>query len=181
MAVKVTKPELNLREALNQSLTLEGLENHSVKVKSIDGNLAPTTAAALQCTATSASTTAIKNDNSGYISLTVQNSSDNSWYTISGEQLQIDKSGLVLVTYNQDIISSLSTGYILTYIYVNGTIKTRQLITNTGGEWDCIHNSWTGYCNAGDYIKIWYQTATGDITSMDAGTWSNYSFTWIAQ
>ena len=79
---------------------------------------------------------------------------------------------------NQDLITSGASSYTSCDIQINGSSVSLQLITNTNGQWDGIHNAWCGYLSVNDYISVKFN---GPIDSMDTGNWSNYNFMWIAQ
>jgi|SaaInlStandDraft_4_1057021.scaffolds.fasta_scaffold26236_3 hypothetical protein len=124
--------------------------------------------------------TIMKRDNGGNIEPIMKNRSGvTDWYSISGDKVTITKSGTVFLTYNQDIITNGTSGYVYTIVYVNGTAISYQLISNTNNYWDGIHNSWSGYLNTGDYIQINYRCASGNITAWNHNVWSNYSFLWF--
>jgi hypothetical protein len=144
----------------------------------VEGKLAPTTAATLTATLTATSKNAILAAGSGFIDWQTKVASNTSWFSISGNNLTILKSGLVTLTINQDVVTAPATGYCSCEIRINNGQASIQLITNTNTQWDCIHNSWCGYLSVNDYISVRY---TGNFTAMDVGSWSNYNLLWIAQ
>ena len=144
----------------------------------IDTKLAPTTAATLTATLTTTSRDSIKANDTGFIDWQQKTASNTSWFSISGANLTILKSGLVNFNMNQDLITSGATSYTSCDIQINGSSVSLQLITNTNGQWDGIHNAWCGYLSVNDYISVKFN---GPIDSMDTGNWSNYNFMWIAQ
>jgi hypothetical protein len=146
---------------------------------SVNGKLASATAAMVTATPTSASAQTIISTNNAFIDWNIKTTSNSSWYSISGANFTILKSGLVSLNFNQDIITVGATGYAQCGIYINGAVVSQQLITNTDTQWDCIHNAWCGYLNVNDYISVKIQASS--ISSLDVGSWSNYQLMWIAQ
>ena len=126
-------------------------------------------------TATSANT--IKTNDSGTVLLSAQEHSDNSWYTFNGSNtLVVNRSGILTIDLNQDIITQSSTGYTTLGIYKNGAAVHRQLMQHTGGQWDCLVTShYTNVVN-GDVIDITISGGSADLTGLDSGTWSYYNF-----
>ena len=82
--------------------------------------------------------------------------------------------GAVQFSCHQDIVTSGSSSYMQMRILRNGSIYTRQLGTNTNGEWDNIGGTAILELNANDYIEL--QASAGDITAWDDSGWSSYNF-----
>jgi len=133
---------------------------------------------------TSTSTNAIISNDAGYAEFGTKNYNGQSdWFSFGGgtgganSGITIQRPGILFLTYNQDIITTGSTGYVTTRTLVNGSINTYQLITRTDGQWDSIHNSMSCYVNKGDTVDVWFGGA--DITGMDHSTWGQYNFLWF--
>ena len=97
--------------------------------------------------------------------------------------IQFYAEGTVFYSFSQDIITSGSTSYARMNIEKfnaagNANIGVGyHLITNTGGQWDGLTGSGVIDVNPGDILK--FTVAGGNITNMDAGTWSYYNFLWM--
>lgn len=93
--------------------------------------------------------------------------------------VKIKIAGQVFVSLNQDIITTGSTSYATSHIRKNGTIMAYQLITNTNGQWDSIHNAVTMAISANDVVNFYFSAA--GITALDATSWAQYNFIWTAK
>lgn len=96
--------------------------------------------------------------------------------TSSPYGIRIKKAGWVYYYYDQDIITAGSSGYVTIRSAKNGSYIQYQLITNTNGQWDGIIIGGAVNVNANDVIN--FTLSASDITSVDAGTWSNCSLIW---
>jgi hypothetical protein len=133
-------------------------------------------------TCTSAAATTIVTDNSGYVQFsngTARHLSNSSVFTSVTDGIRILKAGIVQVTVSQDITTAGTTGYVLLYIQKNKSTVSENLITNTNGEWDGINGVATIAVSADDVINFYYSAS--NITSLDAGSWSQYSFIWASR
>jgi len=131
---------------------------------------------------TSAAATTIVTDNSGYAQFsngTARHLSNSSVFTAVTDGIQILKAGMVYVTVSQDITTAGTTGYVLLYIQKNKSTISENLITNTNNEWDGINGCTTINVSANDIINFYYSAS--NITALDGGTWSNYSFVWTSR
>ena len=133
--------------------------------------------------------TAIVNNNAGYCDLRLH---DNSGYmnpeifevdTTGNYGIHIKRDGKVFVSANQDIITAGSTSYATLRIYrspandANNRVMAYQLITNTNGQWNSIHNSASFDVNAGDRVQFYI--IAGNITNLDTTSWSQYNIMWM--
>ena len=97
--------------------------------------------------------------------------------------VKIKKAGRVQVMLDQDIITTGSTGYFYTRIYrspsnhANNAIMAYSLGTSTNGQWDMARNQAIFDVEAGDIIQFFIGCAS--ITSLDQGSWSQYSIQWF--
>ena len=97
--------------------------------------------------------------------------------------IHIKRDGKVFVSMNQDIITTGATNYATSRIYrspandANNRVMSYQLITNTNGQWNCIHNAATFDVNAGDRIQFYL--LAGNITNVDTTSWSQYNIMWM--
>jgi len=136
--------------------------------------------ATFACTTAASST--IVTDNSGYVQFsndTARHLSNSSVFNSVTDGIRILKAGIVQVTVSQDIKTAGTTGYALLYIQKNKSTVSENLITNTNDEWDGINGVATIAVAADDVINFYYSAA--NITSLDANTWSNYSFIWSSR
>jgi hypothetical protein len=127
-------------------------------------------------------TSTVVSSNSGYVQFTnaaARHISNTGVFTATTDGIQILKAGIVHITFSQDVISSGTTGYVAGYIRKNGSTISENLVTNTNGQWMGINGNVTAAVAANDVIGFYYSAA--DITSMDTGTWSMYSFIWAAR
>ena len=133
-------------------------------------------------TCTPAASTTIVTDNAGYVQFsngTARHLSNSSIFTSVTDGIRILKAGIVQVTVSQDITTSGTTGYVLLYIQKNKSTVSENLITNTNGEWDGINGVATIAVAADDVINFYYSAV--NILSLDAGSWSQYSFIWASR
>ena len=86
------------------------------------------------------------------------------------------KRGTVFISYNQDIITTGTSGYASITIARNGTYCAHQLITNTNSLWDCIHIATTVYSD-GDDVFTFHINAAG-ISNLDTDSWSQMNMIW---
>jgi hypothetical protein len=132
-------------------------------------------------------TSTIATNNAGYGNMTSKSSvtgltenSDVFELVTSGNYgVKIKIAGQVFVSLNQDIITTGSTSYASNSIRKNGTIMAYQLLTNTNGQWDCIHNAVTMAVSANDVVGFYFGAA--GITAMDGSSWAQYNFIWTAK
>ncbi len=103
--------------------------------------------------------------------------------------VQFKKAGWVMLNYNQDIMTTGTTGYISSIVY-RGTASQIDahsghsqvgefLITNTSSQWDMMGGATLIKVAANDVIGIRYSAAA--IAAMDSGSWSTYCFDWFEQ
>jgi hypothetical protein len=133
-------------------------------------------------TCTPAASTTIVTDNAGYVQFsngTARHLSNSSIFTSVTDGIRILKAGIVQVTVSQDITTAGTTGYVLLYIQKNKSTVSENLITNTNGEWDGINGVATIAVAADDVINFYYSAV--NILSLDAGSWSQYSFIWASR
>ena len=131
----------------------------------------------------SGSTAGIVQNNSGYVtsfstSGTHQNSNTALFVPVANG-IKITKPGLLQVSVTQDFISTLSSGYAAVQIRKNGSVIFFALRTNSNGQWDTLSSTGTMIVAANDEIQFYY--AATDFTSMDTGSWSQYSFIWTSR
>jgi hypothetical protein len=92
--------------------------------------------------------------------------------------IKVKKPGTVFISFNQDIVTTGTTGYATIAVKKNGTVCAYQLITNTNGQWDCIHIATTVYSD-GDDVFTFHLNAT-DITGLNTSTWSQNCLIWVS-
>ena len=96
--------------------------------------------------------------------------------------IQILAEGQIMYSFNQDIITTGSTGYAYCqvrrhdYNNSNSAILGYHLITNTNGQWDMITGQGIFDVRAGDIISFYFGAT--NITNMDGGNWSYYNILW---
>lgn len=132
--------------------------------------------------ATSASASAIISNNGGYVQFSngsARHLSNAGVFTAVTDGIQVLKSGIVYVSFSQDITTTGTVGYVSGLIRKNGNNISENLITNTNGQWDGLTGVTTVNVAAGDIIGFYISAS--DITSFDPGAWSNYSFIWSAR
>jgi hypothetical protein len=135
-------------------------------------------------TITSATRNAIVSNNSGYVQFELAN--DPAYFCTNPDIMQIvdtgnyglrfTKPGMVTFGMSQDIIGSSTTGYIYAGVYINGSGKGFHLITNTNGQWDGLYAFQNVRVNANDVLQVLITSSGVDITAIDVGSWSYYSF-----
>jgi hypothetical protein len=133
-------------------------------------------------TCTPAASTTIVTDNAGYVQFsngTARHLSNSSIFTSVTDGIRILKAGIIHVSVSQDITTAGTTGYVLLYIQKNKSTVSENLITNTNGEWDGINGVATIAVAADDVINFYYQAT--NITALDSGSWSQYSFIWASR
>jgi hypothetical protein len=133
---------------------------------------------------TVASKNAIVSNNSGYVQFEIAN--DPAYFCTNQDIMQIvdtgnyglrfTKPGVVTFGMSQDIIGSGASGYIYTGVYVNGAGKGFHLCSNTNGQWDSLYAFQTVRVNANDVLQVLISNSGVDITAIDTGSWSYYSF-----
>ncbi len=133
--------------------------------------------------AASNSTVGIVQNNQGYVtsfstSGTHQNSNTALFVPVANG-IRITKPGLLQVSVTQDFISTLSSGYCSVQIRKNGTVQFYSLRTNSNSQWDMLNSTGTMIVAANDEIGFYYNAT--DFTSMDTGSWSQYSFIWTSR
>jgi hypothetical protein len=136
--------------------------------------------ATFACTTASASD--IVSNNSGIVQFSLGNArhcSNTDLFVPVSNGIQINKAGIVHVSFSQDITTAGATGYVAGYIRKNGTNISENLITNTDSQWDGITGVTTISVNASDVIGFSFNAA--EILAFDPNTWSNYSFIWSAR
>ena len=136
--------------------------------------------------AASGATAGIISTNNGYItSFTARHNTNTAvFYPVaSGNSassgIKILKGGIVHITVTQDFISSGSTGYAAVFIRKNGSNIAESLRTNTNSQWNMFNSTVTTTVAVNDIISFYFSSA--NFTSMDPGTWSQYSFMWTSR
>jgi hypothetical protein len=133
-------------------------------------------------TCTNAAAATIITDNGGYVQFslgTARHCSNSSLFVPVTDGIKITKSGIVHISFSQDITTTGTTGYVAGYIQKNKNNISENLITNTNGQWDGINGVGTINVAADDVINFSFNA--GDITSFDPGSWSQYSFVWTSR
>jgi hypothetical protein len=135
-------------------------------------------------TITSASRNTIVSNNSGYVQFEIAN--DPAYFCTNQDIMQIvdtgnyglrfTKPGVVTFGMSQDIIGSSTSSYMYASVYVNGNIKGNHLITNSNGQWDSLYAFQTVRVNANEVLQLFIGGSGVDITAIDVGSWSYYSF-----
>ena len=132
--------------------------------------------------AATGSTSGIISANSGFITSFVTSathtSSNSALFIPVANGIKITQAGLIQVSTNQDFISTSATGYAQVDIYKNSTVMFYSLRTNSNSQWDMLQSTGTMTVAANDVIGFRY--AGGNITHMDTGAWSQYSFIWTS-
>jgi hypothetical protein len=133
-------------------------------------------------TGTSATLSAIVSADSGYVGFSDILNTDSSVFEVVGSGnygIKIKKAGFIYFNYNQDIITSTSTGYVSVEWRINGGTPRYQLITNTNGQWDSLWSEGCWKMSANDTVEFAIVSGAGDITNLDAGSWSHVNIIWI--
>jgi hypothetical protein len=129
--------------------------------------------------ATSATLSTIVSNNNDWIGFSSRYNGDSTVFETVGTSpygIRIKKAGWVFYYYDQDIISSGSSGYITLSSFKNGSFLQYQLITNTNGQWDAIIIGGAVNVAANDVIN--FRLSASNITALDGGSWSNISIIW---
>jgi hypothetical protein len=132
--------------------------------------------------AATGSTSGIISANSGYITSfsnsATHASSNSALFVPVANGIKITQAGLIQVTLTQDFISTSSASYASVSIRKNAGVIAYSLRTNSNSQWDMFNSTTTMQVAANDEIGFHYQA--GDFTSMDTGSWSQYSFIWTS-
>jgi hypothetical protein len=129
--------------------------------------------------ATSATLSTIVSNDNDWIGFSSRYNGDSTVFETVGTSpygIRIKKAGWVFYYYDQDIISSGSSGYITLSSFKNGSFLQYQLITNTNGQWDAIIIGGAVNVAANDVIN--FRLSASNITALDGGSWSNISIIW---
>ena len=133
--------------------------------------------------AATGSTAGIISANSGFVTSFSNSSthvnSNTAVFSPVANGIKILKAGLIQVSTNQDFVSTGASSYASVAIYKNSTGMFYSLRTNSNSQWDMLQSSGTMIVAANDVIGFYY--AATDFTSMDAGSWSQYSFVWTSR
>ena len=127
-------------------------------------------------TAATGSTSGIITNGNGYItSFTARHNSNPAVFSPVANGIKFLKAGLVHITSTQDFRSTGTTSYAYVKIVKNGVDIAESLRTNSDTEWDMLNSTVTTTVTVNDIIQFYY---SGPFLSMDAGSWSQYSFMW---
>ena len=136
--------------------------------------------------AATGATAGIISTNAGYItSYTARHNTNTAvFYPVSSGNssssgIRFEKSGIVHITATQDFISSGTTGYAAVYIQKNGSNIAESLRPNSNGVWNMFNSTVTTTVAVNDIIS--FSFSANNFTSMDVGSWSQYSFMWTSR